>query len=106
MRQNWTVAQGAEMRFALRLENFETRDQRKAMRVPTKAPLRFALLFWAPLAVAQSNLGELLDAGAKRLSVEEFKQELVQHVIVGPTLSGASLEVMYASNGVIQGSGS
>jgi hypothetical protein len=55
---------------------------------------------------AQSNLGELLNAGAKRLSVEEFKEEVVQRVIVGPTLTGGSIEVMYASNGQIQGLGS
>jgi hypothetical protein len=63
------------------------------------------LVLWVPLAAAQSNLGELLDGGAKKLSAEEFRQEVVQRVIVGPTLSGGSLEVMYASNGVIQGQG-
>jgi hypothetical protein len=69
-------------------------------------PLGFALMLWVPLAAAQSNLGELLDAGAKKLSAEEFKQEVVQRVIVGLTPSGGSIEVMYASNGVIQGTGS
>lgn len=80
--------------------------QRKPVRLPIDLPMRFALLLWAPLAVAQSNLGELLDAGAKRLSVEDFKEEVVQRVIVGPTATGASLEVMYASSGEIQGRGS
>ena len=65
----------------------------------------FALLLSAQLATAQNNLGELLDAGAKRLSVEEFKEELVQRVIVGPTPAGGTLEVMYQSNGLIQGTG-
>jgi hypothetical protein len=68
-------------------------------------PLGFALLFWVPLAVAQSNLGELLDAGAKKLTPEEFRQELVQRVIVGPTQTGGSLEVIYTTTGSVQGSG-
>ena len=72
----------------------------------TKLQLVLSVLLWATSAMAQSNLGELLDAGAKKLSVEEFKEEVVQRVIVGPTLSGGILEVIYASNGVIQGLGS
>jgi len=63
-------------------------------------------LLWAQLAVAQSNLGELLDAGAKKLSVEEFKDEVVQRVIVGPTATGGRMEVMYTNRGAIQGIGS
>jgi hypothetical protein len=55
--------------------------------------------------MAQNNLGELLDAGATRLSPEAFKQELVQRVIVGPTPAGGSLEVMYQTNGLVQGTG-
>jgi hypothetical protein len=55
--------------------------------------------------VAQSNLGELLDAGAKKLSVDEFKEEVVQRVLVGPTPAGGTIEVLYARTGVIQGVG-
>jgi hypothetical protein len=73
--------------------------------LPTLLPLAFAVLLWAPLAFAQSNLGELLDAGAKQLSAEEFKEQVVQRIIVGPTASGGNLEVMYANNGMIQGEG-
>ncbi|HXL83677.1 MAG TPA: hypothetical protein VN989_06075, partial [Casimicrobiaceae bacterium] len=58
-----------------------------------------------PIAAAQSNVGALLDAGARKLSAEEFRQELVQRVIVGPTPSGGNLELMYATDGVIQGLG-
>jgi hypothetical protein len=72
---------------------------------PTRLTLAFALLWYARLAAAQTNLGELLDAGAKRLSADEFKQELVQRVLVGPTASGGTLEVMYAANGGVQGVG-
>lgn len=63
------------------------------------------LLLSTPSAVAQVNLGQVLDAGGRSLSVEEFKQELVQRVLVGPTPSGGRIEVMYASNGTIQGIG-
>src|SRR5260370_36364546 len=80
--------------------------QEKAVSKSAVLPLAFALLSWAELAMAQNNVGELLDAGAKKLSVEEFKEEVVQRVIVGPTASGGNLEVMYAHTGVIQGLGS
>jgi hypothetical protein len=77
----------------------------KAVRPPTKLPVGFALLLCVPLAMAQNDLGQLLDAGAKKLSAEEFRQEVVQHVITGPTLSGGILEVIYAHSGVIEGRG-
>lgn len=77
----------------------------KVAPISTKLPLWFALSLWAPFGAAQSNLGELLDAGAKKLTVEEFKDEVVQRVIVGPTATGGKLEVLYAQTGVIQGIG-
>ena len=64
-----------------------------------------ALLLFASLAGAQNNLGALLDAGAKRLSPEEFKQDVVQRVLVGPTAAGTNLEIMYATSAVISGRG-
>lgn len=76
------------------------------MTLVTRSALAIALLLTAPFAVAQTKLGELLDAGAKKLSGDEFKQEVVQRVIVGPTAVGGKLEVMYANNGQIQGVGS
>lgn len=75
------------------------------MPLPGKRSLGIALLLWAPLALSQSTLGELLDAGAKQMSIEEFKDELVQRVLVGPSASGGNLELMYVSNGMIQGRG-
>jgi len=75
------------------------------MLLPTRLTLCFALMLWASLVIAQNNLGELLDAGARMLSVDEFKEGLVQRVIVGPTPSGGNLEIMYATNGEIQGRG-
>ena len=73
---------------------------------PMKLPLGIALVLWASLASAQSNLGELLDAGGRMLSPEEFKLEVVQRVVVGPTPTGATLEIMYATNGSVAGKGS
>ena len=80
-------------------------SREKAVPRFTKLPSALAFLLWASLAAAQSNLGELLDAGAMRLSPQEFKDALVQRVIVGPTPAGGNLEVIYATNGLIQGLG-
>jgi hypothetical protein len=78
-------------------------SREKAVPRWTKLSSALALLLWAPLVIAQNNLGELLDAGAKKMSTEEFRQEVVQRLIVGPTSSGAMIEVIYASSGAIQG---
>ena len=78
--------------------------EEKALPLPTKLLLGLvALLLLVPSAVAQNNLGELLDAGAKRLSAEEFRQEVVQRTIVGATTTGGRMEMMYASSGMIKG---
>jgi 3-oxoacyl-ACP reductase-like protein len=77
--------------------------EEKAVRTPTKLLLGLALLLLVPFALAQNNLGELLDAGAKSLSAEEFRQEVLQRTIVGISPAGATMEVMYAPSGVIQG---
>jgi len=74
--------------------------------LPTKLRLGFSLLLCAPICTAQSNLGELLDAGGRMLLPDEFKLELVQRVVVGPTPTGGTLEVMYTTNGSVQGKGS
>src|SRR5215467_247466 len=71
----------------------------------TKLLLGSAFLLFASFAAAQKNLGELLETGGKKLSPEEFKEELVQRVIVGPTPTGGTLEVIYTSKGTIQGRG-
>src|SRR5215470_16213230 len=78
-------------------------NEKKAVPRPTKVLLGLALLLFAPFAVAQNNLGELLDAGAKKISPDEFRQDVVHRTLVGPTLSGAQLELMFASSGVLQG---
>jgi len=46
------------------------------------------LVFASPHAVGQSTLGALLDAGASKLTVEEFKAELVQRLLREADFSG------------------
>jgi len=69
-----------------------------------KKLLGVVFLLCAPLAIAQEKLGELLDAGAKVLSPEDFKQELVQRLLVGPTAAEINLEIVYTVTGLVQGS--
>ena len=69
-------------------------------------PLGFVLLLYVPVAAAQKTLGELLDAGATKLSTAEFNEELVQRLLVGPTGPGGSLEIMYTTSGIVRGVGS
>ena len=54
---------------------------------------------------AQSTLGELLDAGAKRLTADEFRQEVVQRTIFGPSPTGGTMEVVYTASGAVTGTG-
>ena len=67
--------------------------------------IAFLLSSWTACAIAQNTFGELLDAGATKLSPDEFRQEVMQRVIVGPTATGGTVELMYAGTGVIQGAG-
>ena len=73
----------------------------------SSAKLSFGLAFGVmySLALAQSNLGELLDARATRLSAQQFRDEIVQRSIFGPLATGGSLELIYASNGMLKGIG-
>jgi hypothetical protein len=79
-------------------------NREKAVPLPKKVLVGLALWLWVSLAVAQNNLGELVDAGAKKLSADEFKHELVQRTLLGMSPSGSRMELMYASSGMIQGS--
>ena len=74
------------------------------MSLRTTLSLGSALL-WAGNAAAQSNLGELLDARATKLSPEVFKEEVVQRMVAGPMPAGGTVEIMYAQSGVIAGIG-
>jgi len=64
-----------------------------------------ALLLWATLAAGQTSVGELRDAGARRLSVEEFERDLVGRKIAGPLSAVTEVELVYMANGRIIGSG-
>ena len=64
------------------------------------------LLVKASLGLAQTNLGELLDAGGKRVTGNDFRQDLVGRPIVGPAATGSTLEVVYLDSGQILGVGS
>src|SRR5689334_17094460 len=68
-------------------------------------PLPIAFLAWCPLAASQITLGELLDAGASRLSAEDFREQVVQRIVVGSTPSGGIMEIIYVGSGSIQGAG-
>src|SRR4051812_12458914 len=59
--------------------------------------------------LAQSNVGQLLDSGAVKVSAADFKQEIVGRYLVGPGRgvfsASSSQEVVYLEGGVIRGSG-
>lgn len=71
----------------------------------TRMWLLAGAIWWTPAALAQTTLGALLDAGAKPLPAAQFKEEVVQRTLVGPTSTGGSMEVIYAMSGTIQGRG-
>lgn len=55
--------------------------------------------------IAQRTVGEVLDAGGKKLSDAQFNAEITQRLIVGPTPTGGSVQIVYGANGVVAGSG-
>jgi hypothetical protein len=63
------------------------------------------LVLGSPCAIGQSTLGAVLDAGAQKLTVEEFKAELMQRSLIGPSGTGVEFEVLYTSGGGINGVG-
>jgi hypothetical protein len=70
---------------------------------PTLAAI--AMLLAIPAAIAQVNLGEVLDAGGAKLSPAEFKRDVVGRSISGTTPSATRLELMYIDDGRIVGAG-
>ena len=81
----------------------ETSHRETVARFSATMLLGLVLLLCGPLAAAQNTLGELLDAGARKLSAAEFKDELVQRVLVGPMGSRGNVEVVYTTRGAVQG---
>ena len=69
------------------------------------AVLGLGMVLAPGISGAQTTLGELLDAGAKKITPAEFKRDVSQRTLVGPTNTGAPLEVLYAANGSIAGMG-
>jgi len=67
--------------------------------------LALALLTSGSFAMAQANLGTLLDAGAARLSAEEFRRELVGRQISGLAANGQQMQIVYLESGEIRGAG-
>jgi len=77
----------------------------------SKTCLGIVVAFCAPLALAQTSVGKLLDSGAVKLSAEDFKQQIVGRFLVGPGRGGntavtTAQEVVYLEGGSIRGSGS
>ena len=70
-----------------------------------KLSLLCVLALASPPALGQSTLGALLDAGAQKLTVDEFNTQLVQRTLIGPTGAGLGIEVIYTSAGTISGTG-
>jgi hypothetical protein len=64
-----------------------------------------AVLSGGTHAFAQTRLGELLDAGAKPVSAEEFQREVVQQPLYGPLDSGVNVELVYTARGALEGAG-
>ena len=63
------------------------------------------LVLPASIAAAQNNLGELLDAGGKPVSAEQFKRDLVGRPIVGAGVTGMTVEMIYTESGQLRGVG-
>lgn len=58
---------------------------------------------WSALAIAQSTLGELLDAGGKKLSKEQVRTALIGAHVTGKTFAGSTVETDYKADGTYSG---
>jgi hypothetical protein len=76
------------------------------MGLSARATLGVGLLLASSFAAAQARLGDLLDAGAERVSAERFRQEVVQRALQGPLEPGVNVELVYTSAGTLEGAGS
>ena len=57
------------------------------------------------IGAPQNILGALLDSGAKRVSAEEFRRDVVQRTLVGPASTGGRMEIVYVTDGSVSGRG-
>jgi len=60
---------------------------------------------WCAHASAEDHLGDLLDAGATKLSPEDFRQQIVGRTVSGATPGGIEVDLFYHDSGRIIGSG-
>src|SRR5512144_1790563 len=56
-------------------------------------------------AAAQSNLGELMDAGATRIAPDEFMRDIVGHPVRYRPPAGGAIEIVYIHSGRVAGRG-
>jgi hypothetical protein len=68
--------------------------------------LALAAMLGSTLATAQTRLGDLLDAGARRVTADRFRQEIVQRSVQGPLEPGVNVEIVHTSRGTLEGAGS
>jgi hypothetical protein len=54
-------------------------------------------------ALAQNTVGEVLDAGGKKLTKDEFVAAIVDSNISGPTQGGGQVQVNYKADGTFAG---
>ena len=62
-----------------------------------------ALLLGSQMAMAQANLGELLEQGAKRLDKAEVQALLVGATLSGPTTTGGDVRLEVKADGSLSG---
>ena len=75
------------------------------MALPIKFAIALACALASAAAVAQMRLGEALDAGARQLSGEEFRHDVVRRPLSGPLAPGVNAEFVYGPGGMIEGRG-
>jgi hypothetical protein len=57
-------------------------------------------------AIAQTTVGDILDDGAKRLSGEDFRQEVLQRPLQATLDPSITAEIVYTAKGSVEGAGS
>jgi hypothetical protein len=60
--------------------------------------------FGSGVALAQSTLGELLDAGGVKLSKQQVLEAVTGATVSGPTLNGGTMDIGYKADGTYSGS--
>ena len=80
------------------------------MRLSKERLAGIAVASCSSLALAQTNVGQLLDNGASKLSAADFKQQLVGRLLEGPGRGSgfttfSAQELIYLEDGMIRGSG-